>query len=214
MCGRTPRRLPRSSSLAPLSSYLAFLAGPPPPSGLPRRPGHGSVPRNRLPKLAVCRSLCPARPASPAAGQKARPARSPGAADKPCRAAAPAPARRHRSQGREPGAGAAAAPPARTPPRSRPRRAQRRGPPAPLGPAHCGARHWRRPAGGCSSGREPSGSHRGPSSVAAVLHAGLRREGAAPEGAQRGPGKRTLGAGPALLCRLTGEWRSLCLTPL
>lgn len=47
MCGRTPRRLPLSSSLAPLSSYLAFLAGP--PSGLPRRPGQGSAPRSRLP---------------------------------------------------------------------------------------------------------------------------------------------------------------------
>lgn len=47
-----------------------------------------------------------------------------------------------------------------------------------------------------------------------MLHAGLRREGAAPEGAQRGAGKRALGTGPALLRRLTGERRVPCLTPL
>lgn len=62
MCGRTPHRLPRSSSLAPLSSYLAFLAGPPPPSGLPRRLGQGSAPRSRLPsKVCAAPSPRPAR---------------------------------------------------------------------------------------------------------------------------------------------------------
>lgn len=157
--------------------------GPPPPSGLPRRPGQGSAPRSRL--RARCAPLpVPGPPGFPRSGAEGaastEPRRSREASEGGSALSCPPPP--------EPGpeAGAAAAPPARTPPRSRPRRAQRRGPPAPRGPAHCGARHWRRPAGGCSSGREPSGSHRGPSSVAAVLHAGLRREGAAPEGARLG----------------------------
>lgn len=47
-----------------------------------------------------------------------------------------------------------------------------------------------------------------------MLHAGLRREGAASERAQRGAGKRALGTGPVPLCRLTGERRVPCLTPL